>query len=252
MVVGLDRWREHFTGFEDRYALVGGVACDRLFEEAGIEFRATKDLDVVLLVELLDASFAERFWAFVEAGGYERRAKSDGGKLYRFQNPKDPDYPYMIELFSRAPAGVELTADAHLTPLPIDEEVSSLSAILLDADYYDYLKANLVEVSGLPILSEIGLIPFKARAYLDLSKRKAEGAAGDHRNIRKHLNDVFRLGQLLATNAAFELPAPLQKDLSAFLAAAAGDEGFNPKHLGLAISREEAIERLARAYGLKA
>jgi glutathionyl-hydroquinone reductase len=69
MVVGLDRWRQHFAGFEDRYALVGGVACDRLFEEAGIEFRATKDLDVVLLVELLDAIFAERFWAFVEAGG---------------------------------------------------------------------------------------------------------------------------------------------------------------------------------------
>jgi hypothetical protein len=55
MVVGLDPWRDHFAGFENRYALGDGVACDRLFEEAGIEFRATRDLDVVLLVELLDS-----------------------------------------------------------------------------------------------------------------------------------------------------------------------------------------------------
>jgi hypothetical protein len=250
MVVGLDRWRDHFAGFEDRYALVGGVACDRLFEEAGIEFRATKDLDVVLLVELLDASFAERFWAFIEAGGYERRAKADGGKLYRFQKPKDAAYPYMIELFSRAPTGVELTPEDQVTPLPIDDEVSSLSAILLDADYYEYLTTNLVEISGLPVLSEIGLIPFKARAYLDLSARKAKGEAVDSRSIRKHLNDVFRLGQLLSTDAALDLPESLRDDLRAFLAAAAGDEGFNPKHLGLTISRDEAIARLAKAYKL--
>jgi len=250
MVVGLDRWRDHFAGFEDRYALVGGVACDRLFEEAGIEFRATKDLDVVLLVELLDASFAERFWAFIEAGGYERRAKADGGKLYRFQKPKDAAYPYMIELFSRAPTAVEPAPEDQLTPLPIDDDVSSLSAILLDADYYDYLTTDLVEISGLPVLSEIGLIPFKARAYLDLSGRKAKGKAVDSRSIRKHLNDVFRLGQLLSTDAALDLPEPLRDDLRAFLAATAGDEGFNPKHLGLTISCDEAIARLARAYNL--
>ena len=78
MVIGLDVWQAHFKDFPDRYVLVGGVACDILMGEAGIRFRATKDLDVVLLVEVLDAAFAQAFWAFVEAGGYERKEKAEG------------------------------------------------------------------------------------------------------------------------------------------------------------------------------
>lgn len=38
----------------------------------------------------------------------------------------------MIELFSRKPDVLDLPNDAVLTPLPLDEELSSLSAILLD------------------------------------------------------------------------------------------------------------------------
>lgn len=63
MVSGLDVWQAHFRDFPDRYVLVGGVACDVLMGEAGLAFRATKDLDVVLLVEVLDAAFAQAFWA---------------------------------------------------------------------------------------------------------------------------------------------------------------------------------------------
>jgi hypothetical protein len=154
MVIGVDVWRAHFADFADRYVLVGGVACDTLMTEAGLEFRATKDLDVVLLVEVLDAAFAEAFWAFVEAGGYEHKEKGVGGKLYRFAKPATPGYPFMVELFSRAPEGFELGEGARLTPLPIDETVASLSAILLDEAYYALLKANLREIDGLPLLSE--------------------------------------------------------------------------------------------------
>ena len=70
----------------------------------------------------------------------------------------------MIELFSRAPEGFELGADSRLTPLPIDETVASLSAILLDEGYYALLTANLRAIVGLPLLHEAALIPFKARA----------------------------------------------------------------------------------------
>lgn len=133
MVVGLDRWRAHFADYADRYVLVGGVACEQLMEGAGLSFRLTKDFDVVLLVEFLDAGFAETFWSFIEAGGYERREKAEGGKLYRFQRPTASDYPQMIELFSRAPEGIDLAPGSQLTPLPIDEAAASLLAILLDS-----------------------------------------------------------------------------------------------------------------------
>lgn len=52
--------------------------------DAGLQFRATKDLDIALGIEPLDVAFAETFWRLIDAGGYEVRAKADGGKLYRF------------------------------------------------------------------------------------------------------------------------------------------------------------------------
>ena len=54
MVIGLDRFKEHFAGYADRYVLIGGTASSLSMEELGSEFRATKDLDLVLCVETLD------------------------------------------------------------------------------------------------------------------------------------------------------------------------------------------------------
>jgi hypothetical protein len=47
-IQGLDKFSEYFKGFEDRYTLIGGVACYLNLTQAGIDFRATKDLDIVL------------------------------------------------------------------------------------------------------------------------------------------------------------------------------------------------------------
>lgn len=51
MVRGLDTFREYFKGFEEQYVLIGGAACDILFESNEGQFRATRDLDMVLIVE---------------------------------------------------------------------------------------------------------------------------------------------------------------------------------------------------------
>ena len=101
MIKGLDKFREHFSGFGDRYVLIGGAASDLVMGKVGVDFRATKDLDIVLCVEALDASFAEAFWAFVKAGGYQNQQRSSDKKIfYRFNDPKDASYPFMLELFS--------------------------------------------------------------------------------------------------------------------------------------------------------
>lgn len=250
MVVGLKRWREHFADYADRYVLVGGVACEQVMEEVGLTFRLTKDFDVVLLVELLDAAFADVFWAFIEAGGYERREKADGGKLYRFQRPSESDYPQMIELFSRAPDGIDLAPGSQLVPLPIDDAAASLSAILLDGGYYDFLRENARVVDGLPLLNEAAIIPFKARAHLDLAKRKAGGEAVDGGNIKKHRSDVFRLLQLLPEGEVQPLPEAIRADMTAFVDAVASDKTFKPADFKLKMTPDEAIARLVAAYGL--
>lgn len=124
MVIGIEKFREHFAGHQDQYAIIGGTACDLLFEEAGLKFRVTKDIDMVLCVEVVDAAFGERFSAFLDAGGYEARERSDGKKeFYRFHRPTDETYPYMIELFSRKPGTLNLPENAAIAPIPADKDV---------------------------------------------------------------------------------------------------------------------------------
>ena len=136
MVNGIDIFREHFNHFKEQYTVIGGFACDLLMNDAGLDFRQTVDIDMVLIVEALTTDFAKAFWAFIEAGGYQARQRSNGQpEFYRFVDPTNPAYPKMIELFSRPQSNVVLQPDTHLMPLHIDDEVSSLSAILLNDEY---------------------------------------------------------------------------------------------------------------------
>lgn len=218
MVRGLDRFREHFAGFSDCYVLIGGTAATVAMEEAGLEFRGTKDLDILLVVEVLDAAFGDRMWQFVKKAGYEIRQASTGHpRLYRFERPADIAYPHMIELFSRRLDDLVLGDDAHLTPLPMDGTVSSLSAILLDDDYYAFVMDGRRQTDGLAWIEADRLIPLKASAWLDLSARKAAGEAVDGHDIRKHLNDVFRLAQLLSGDLQIVLPSKVAQQFAEFL-----------------------------------
>lgn len=249
MVKGVDQFKAHFKGHEESYALIGGAACDLLFGEAGLPFRATKDFDMVLCVEIVDKAFADVFAGFLEAGGYQARERGTGEReFYRFHKPTDDSYPAMIELFSRKPGGFELPDDAKLTPIPVEESAISLSAILLDDDYYAALQDKRRIIDGVSLADESILIPFKARAFLDQSGRKAAGEDVDGKMIRKHRNDVFRLAQLLPAETDLAMSAPLTSDMTAFLDAVNADKDFDYKSLKLAIDYDAAIALLRRAY----
>ena len=68
MVNGLVRWREYFSEDKDKYVLIGGAACNLLEEELEMNPRATKDLDLVLVVEALTPDFGMRLWDFIKEG----------------------------------------------------------------------------------------------------------------------------------------------------------------------------------------
>jgi hypothetical protein len=151
MVRGLEVFLAHFRSFNDRFVLIGGSACEMAMLEAGLEFRATKDLDIVLWLEALDEEFVHAFWSFVRSGGYAIQKKSTGKPVfYRFARPKEEGYPFMLELFSRGPDVLDIAEGHHLTPLPMDDEVSSLSAILLDGEYYEFIRSGYKVTDGLP------------------------------------------------------------------------------------------------------
>ena len=106
----------------------------------------------------------------------------------------------MIEIFSRNPDFIILEDDTVLTPLLIDDEISSLSAIFLNEAYYELLKTGQKMVDGIPVLSSTCLIPFKTKAWQDLKECKLNGDQVDSKNIKKHKNDVFRLALLITAN----------------------------------------------------
>ena len=253
MVRGLDIFRSWFAEYADQYVLIGGTAASLTMEEAGLAFRATKDLDIVLHVEALTPAFGQAFWRFVETGGYEIRQSSDTGKpiFYRFQKPADQRYPVMVELFARAPDGLPLAEGSQLTPIPLDEALSSLSAILLDDDYYEFIMAGRRELDGLPWIGEDRLIPLKAIAWLDLNTRKEQGAKVDAKDVRKHLNDVLRLSQLLAPATRIPLMPKIGDDMTRFLGAVASDTSIDTKILQVGnVTVAELVARIAQAYGL--
>ncbi len=218
MVEGLDLFRTRFADFADQYVLIGGAACTVAMQSVGIEFRATKDLDIVLGGEVLDAEFATTFWQFVRGGRYENQEKATGDRqFYRFTSPQTDGFPFMLELFSRMLDTLTPAAGSVLTPIPFDDEVSSLSAILLNDDYYSFLMSGKREVDGFQIVGAEHLIPLKARAWLDLTERKAAGADVDSKNIRKHKNDVFRLFAIVDPDFAGPVPDQVKADVATFI-----------------------------------
>ena len=74
MVKGLDTFRRRFPDFDRSFLLIGGAACHEWFASQGLHFRATRDLDIVLVVEMLDAAFVAELRRFVADGGYDMRA----------------------------------------------------------------------------------------------------------------------------------------------------------------------------------
>lgn len=247
---GLEVFGEHFSAYRDQYVLIGGVASWLTMEEAGLSFRATKDLDIVLVIEALNTEFVDHFWSFIKAGGYQ--IKQSGGErpiFYRFQNPENDAYPVQLELFSRASEGLEHPENATLTPIPTDESVSSLSAILLDDAYYAFLIDGRQSNEEITYIGADRLIPFKAHAWLNLSARKQAGEQVDNKSIRKHRNDVLQLSGLL-TDDPVELPESIQKDMRAFLERLAKEE-IDLKAIGLRGTLEGIIERLAVSFGLQ-
>ena len=250
MVRGLEVFQARLSGHAGKFVLIGGTAASIAMEESGLEFRATKDLDIVLLVEVLDTSFVSAVWDFVKEGGYEIRQSSTTGKpvFYRFMKPTDATFPAILELFSRAPAGIALALGSELTPIPTEEAISGLSAILLDDAYYGFIVDGRRESGGLPWVGADRLIPLKACAWLNLSAAKARGDDVDARNIRKHANDVLRLSQLLAPQDRIQLPEAIADHLAEFLTRVLAEGTLDPSSLGLTGDLETFVQRIAKAF----
>ena len=207
---------EKFKDYADCYTVIGGTACDILMTEAGTDFRATKDIDMILIMEARYKEFAHIFWEFIREGGYRFGWKnSEKAHFYRFTEPRS-GYPAMIELFSREPNYINFIPDG-IIPIHIDEDTSSLSAILLNDDYYKFMLTGRRIVSGISVLDTEHLIPFKMYAWLDLKDKKARGEHVNERDLKKHKYDVFRLLQIARRDNKIETNGIVRENIIRFM-----------------------------------
>lgn len=250
MVVGFESFREHFSGYEDCYTIIGGTACDILMSEAALPFRATKDVDMILLIENRFDEFAAVFWSYISSGGYRCGWRnSELPHFYLFTEPQQPGYPAMIELFSRRP-DFQLDEGAHLTPLPTSDEVSSLSAIMLDDNYYALMLEGRRTIDGVSVMQAEYLTLFKAKAWLDLTQKKAQGVHVNERDLRKHNGDIFRLFALIDPTVHIELNDAVKDEMRSFLAAMER-ENVNLHDIGVSgFTTDEALNGLRELFSI--
>ena len=218
MVRGLDTFKKYFGAFPENYVVIGGTACDVIIEDAELIPRATKDIDIILVVEALNSKFVEQFWQFIQDGKYERKERSDEGRqYYRFMKPEVTSFPFQVELFSRIPDTIDLQAGAYLTPIPVDDDLSRLSAILMNDDYYNYMIEHSTDEDGLHRANTEALICLKAKAFLEIAERIANGSTEDKKQLKKHKADVFRMAIMMKEDEVHEIPEAIKEHLQAFM-----------------------------------
>ena len=130
------------------------------------------------------------------------------------------------------------------------EDVSSLSAILLDLEYSDLIYRNRQVIDGLSVVTPECLIALKAKAFIDLQDRRNSGEGSvDSRHIRKHMNDVARLFAILTEGELIQFPEAIRHDLREF-AERIQTEKIDMKSLGIPFKQQEFMEKLREVFQL--
>ena len=216
MVRGFEIFREYFRDFTDRFMLIGGTACELNLSDFG-GFRSTKDIDILILLENMNASFASAFHNFLLAGKYKCYVSKDGKRhFYRFLDPDGKNFPQQIELLSRSL--IPEHKDLKFTPLSKDQYIRSMSAIILSEDYYNFGISHRTVKQEIPCLDSKALLVFKTAAYLNLRQQKSLDASSVRSDdILKHRNDVFRLLGTLVIDSPASVPDSIRSNLKKFI-----------------------------------
>lgn len=93
MVTGLDLFKERFAKFTSNYVLIGGAAC-YIYEDINAQVpRATKDLDIILVVEVLAPEFGnDRVGNGAEVGIVDK-----GEFIRRYEDPQASFLNYLYQ-----------------------------------------------------------------------------------------------------------------------------------------------------------
>lgn len=257
---GIERIREFLGEFKTNYVIIGGTAVNLNLNRAALNERTTKDVDIIVICEALTSDYLARFWEMIRAGGYTPATVyvPDGTTrrvLYRFVNPTDSSFPDYIELFSRTIDDISVPENMHPIHINSEDEVSSISALLLNDDYYHYAVSHSIDFDGVQALNPPSLILLKAKAYVSNYRRKEAGEDVRQDNIDKHKRDVYRM-TLLMDDRPMEEPIiqSMKDDLNEFIRLVRDNpidtRAISKKMGAREVGMDEFLEKLVRVFDL--
>lgn len=201
---------DYISDFAKSYIIIGGTATQLLLEASGDNSRTTKDIDMVIVKGDDDKEFIKNLNAFLKAGEYTNYCRDDKKYFYRFEKPKNSNYPKMIEIFARDE--LKLDPNQKYTRINIEDSYYYLSGIILDDDFFDFIKRGVIFKDRLAILNYMHLIPLKMYAYNNLKLLNE-----NEYDIQKHKTDVFNLCNLFKEDDRINLPEKIKLEVIKFI-----------------------------------
>ncbi|ENP3611606.1 hypothetical protein ACDC01_004623 [Salmonella enterica] len=203
---GQDFLSNYLGSYTNDYVLIGGNACVLNFEKIKVEFRATADLDIVLIVDNENDKFYAHLCNYLVENGYTGglyRCKENDSCAYRFtlKGPQKVERPKIIELFSKKPDyfDADKSEKLHITPIETEEGISNLSAILLDDEVYNFVIKHKCKIDNVSTVNLHCLFGLKSIAWHNNEVLYSEGKVKEV-NVYKHPADMVRIATVLEEN----------------------------------------------------
>ncbi|MFS7244094.1 hypothetical protein AB6880_00065 [Rahnella inusitata] len=209
-MIGLEFLSEYMKDYQNEYILIGGNACALNFNNEGAEFRATVDLDIVLIIESTEDDFFRHLINYLVENDYVGKkfngpnGEMTGGSAYRFTLPEEKtgnEHPTQIELFSKKPDYFDpekvKNDRLHITPIETAMGISNFSAILLDDELYEFIQKSKTTIQGISTVGLECLFGLKSIAWHSNQRLFDENKDIDPKNIFKHPNDMVQIVSII-------------------------------------------------------
>ena len=208
---GLNHFQDYCKDLDDHYVVVGGFATLMLLDsELENHGKATFDIDLVLLTTN-SMEMTQRIKEYVKEGEYKIQIGSkEQYQYYRFIEPQKKNFAKEIELFASNENSLGLEDGQRVIPIDPGVGLYSLSAIMLDLEYFEMIKNNVEKKHRAPCTNVQATIMLKMSAFYDLKKR-------DDSKWKKHRRDILKLALLLTGEEKIQLVGRMEQDFDTFI-----------------------------------
>lgn len=243
--IGLSHFQDYCKDFHEYYVVVGGFATIMLLErELEGHGKATFVIDLVLLTTT-SVEMSKKIKEYVIEGEYTiQKGDKDQYHYYRFIEPKKEHFAKEIELFASNENDLNLDDSQRIIPIDPEEGVYSLSAIMLDPEYFNMIKNNVEKGLRAPCTNTQATIMLKMSAFNDL---KSDG----NKKWKKHRSDILKLSLLLTGEERIEFVGRMKDDFDSFICHLENEvdqKAIKDIVKPLIVKKDEVIEVLKKVF----